>query len=783
MKKIILIVLTVVIAFTSCIKNNTKIPIDSEMYEFASPVYASEEGTDIFLNGYLKKADLIDSVTIINYTADLTKDKKRLKISPSENARAIEKLTVWINSYSYSLVILLDKKVEYTIQFDPKNRDYKTVQIAGNFNAWTPGENFILKEGVWKYKLKLAPGKYHYQLVVDEKWMLDPANPVKESNNIGGFNSVLTIDDPNVNAPKLLTDSFSNDQININLSGNINSIIALWDNFSIPTKIIENKIQITIPNIAKSKERSFIRVWACNKNGYSNDILIPLNYGKVISDISEIKRTDKHAQVLYFMLVDRFNNGNKEIDNPIDDLEIAEKANYMGGDIQGITEKVNDGYFSDLGISMIWLSPITQNPLEGYVEYPAPHRKYSGYHGYWPITLTTIDHRFGNPDDLHTLVDVTHKNDMNIILDYVSNHVHEKNKIYQTHPEWATTLDLPDGTKNIRIWDEHRLTTWFDTFLPTLNFDIPEVEELMSDSAKFWIDNYNVDGFRHDATKHIPKPYWRSLTKKLRDGTNKEFIFQIGETFGSRELIRSYVGTDMLDGQFDFNLYFDMRNNFAQESEPLSNLTASLKESLKYYGHHSLMGNITGNHDLPRFITFASGALKFDEDDKEAGWNRDIQIKDTAGYYRLLQVTTFINTIPGIPVIYYGDEIGMPGAGDPDNRRPMKFDNLTKLEKLVKDNTSKIVKLRRNNLELIYGDIIILYSDNESLVYARKYFDEVSIIAFNKSGHEKYITIDLPESLNYNVWNSNFKNNYTLNEENQLIINLKAFSFEILNNN
>ena len=783
MKKITLIFLTVVIAFTSCIKNNTEIPENSEMYEFASPVYASEEGTDIFLDGYFKKTDLIDSVTIINYTTNLTEDKKWLKISPSENARAIEKLTFWIDNYPYSLVILLDKKVEYTILFDPKGKQYKSVQVVGNINSWTPGENFIFEDNIWKYKLKLAPGKYHYQLVIDGEWILDPGNPINESNNIGGFNSVLTIDDPNVNAPKLLTDSFSNDQININLSGNVNSIIALWANFSIPTEIIENKIQITIPNIAKSKERSFIRVWACNKNGYSNDILIPLNYGKVISDISEIKRTDKHAQVLYFMLVDRFNNGNKEIDDPVDDPEIAERANYMGGDIQGITEKINDGYFSDLGISMIWLSPITQNPLEGYVEYPAPHRKYSGYHGYWPITLTTIDHRFGNPDDLHTLVDVTHKNDMNIILDYVSNHVHAENKIYQTHPEWATTLDLPDGTKNIRIWDEHRLTTWFDTFLPTLNFDIPEVEELMSDSAKFWIDNYNVDGFRHDATKHIPKPYWRSLTKKLRDGTNKEFIFQIGETFGSRELIRSYVGTDMLDGQFDFNLYFDMRNNFAQESEPLSNLTASLKESLKYYGHHSLMGNITGNHDLPRFITFASGALRFDEDDKEAGWSRDIQIKDTAGYYRLLQVTTFINTIPGIPVIYYGDEIGMPGAGDPDNRRPMKFDNLTKLEKLVRDNTSKIVKLRRNNLELIYGDIIILYSNNESLVYARKYFDEVSIIAFNKNGHEKDITIDLPESLNYNVWYSNFENNYTLNEENQLIINLKAFSYEILNNN
>lgn len=768
---------------TGCTKHELNIPEQSDMYEFASVIYANEDSTDIYLNGFFKDINSIDSVTNPNYSINLSNDKNWLNILPKANVKAIEELKVWISGVPYSMVILLNKKVEYTFQFNPEGEKYETIQVAGNLNSWTPSENFILEDNIWKYKIKLAPGKYHYQLVIDGEWKLDPGNLINESNNIGGFNSVLNIEDLHVNAPKLLTNSFLGNQINISLRGNSNSIIALWDNFSIPIKIYENNIQITIPDIAKTKERSFIRVWACNDNGYSNDILIPLNNGKVMSSISEIKRTDKHAQVLYFMLVDRFNNGNKEIDAPVKDADIDEKANYMGGDLQGITEKIKDGYFTDLGVSMIWLSPITQNPLQGFIEYPAPHRKYSGYHGYWPITLTTVDHRFGTSDNLHQLVNSTHENNMNIILDYVSNHVHEQNNIYQTHPEWATTFDLPDGRKNIRLWDEQRLTTWFDTFLPSLNFDIPEVDELMSDSAKFWIDEFDIDGFRHDATKHIPTHYWRTLTKKLRDQTNKEFIFQIGETFGSRELIRSYVGTDMLDGQFDFNLYFDMRNNFAQQSEPLSNLTASLIESLKYYGNHSLMGNITGNHDLPRFITFASGALKFDENDKEAGWNRDIQNIDSAGYYRLMQVITFINTIPGVPVIYYGDEIGMPGAGDPDNRRPMKFDNLTRFEKLVKDNTSKIIHLRRNNLEFIYGDIIILSTDNESLIYARKYFDKVSIIAFNKSNQTKDISINLPEDLNSENWNNSFNNQFNINSENQLTINIKAFSFEILSNN
>ena len=106
-----------------------------------------------------------------------------------------------------------------------------------------------------------------------------------------------------------------------------------------------------------------------------------------------------------------------------------------------------------------------------------------------------------------------------------------------------------------------------------------------------------------------------------------------------------------------------------------------------------------------------------------------------------------------------------------------------RFEKMVKENTTKIIKLRRNNLELIYGDIIILYSDDASLVYARKYFDNVSIIAFNKSGQDKDIKLILPESLQYPNWTANFKNDFSLEDSNnQLVLKLKPYTFEILTN-
>ena len=158
------------------------------------------------------------------------------------------------------------------------------------------------------------------------------------------------------------------------------------------------------------------------------------------------------------------------------------------------------------------------------------------------------------------------------LLDYVSNHVHQESKIYRDHPDWATPGVLPNGQKNIRLWNEQRLTTWFDDFLPTLDLSKPEVAEMMSDSALFWIKEYGLDGFRHDAAKHVDEFYWRTLTKKIKEQvviTDKQEVYQIGESFGSRELIKSYIGPGMMDAQFDFNVYFDATTAFRDEKSSL----------------------------------------------------------------------------------------------------------------------------------------------------------------------------------------------------------------------
>jgi glycosidase len=385
---------------------------------------------------------------------------------------------------------------------------------------------------------------------------------------------------------------------------------------------------------------------------------------------------------------------------------------------------------------------------------------------------------------MHKLVSEAHGKNINVILDFVSHHVHQEYPVLKAHPDWVTQLDLPGRRKNIRLWDEQRLTTWFDVFLPTFDLTKPEVANMVSDSAAFWIKEYKIDGFRHDAAKHVPESYWRVLNQKLTQQVvipEKRNVYQIGETFGSRELIGSYINPGMLDAQFEFNLYWDTKSAFAIDNVSFRELNYSLQQSFNYYGEHNLMGNITGNQDMSRFISYASGALSFTEDDREAGWKRNIQVKDTVGYLKLASLEAFNMTIPGIPVIYYGDEFGLAGAADPDNRRMMKFDSLNKHEQALKTTTAKLAHLRNSNLALVYGDFTTLKVSEKVYVYLRSYFDKAVVVVFNKDKSKRKIEFSLPERYIMSKFIAQFGSSFVL-ENGKMSLELPGNSFEILSN-
>jgi len=197
-----------------------------------------------------------------------------------------------------------------------------------------------------------------------------------------------------------------------------------------------------------------------------------------------------------------------------------------------------------------------------------------------------------------------------------------------------------------------------------------------------------------------------------------------------------------------------MRSGLAAENGNFNKLEESLRASFDYYGRHSLMGNITGNHDIARFISYAGKAMRFDEDDKAAGWSRDVKIQDSLGYARLKILTAFLMTSPGVPVIYYGDEIGMVGAGDPDNRRPMQFENLSSHESSVYNVVKGLSTLRRSRMSLIYGSFKTLFLNDKVWVYQRQYFDEKTTIILNISPKSEKIQV---ENTEYQIEANSFK--------------------------
>lgn len=706
--------------------------------------------TEVEILDYFIEPELIDSVSFDNGEVMISDDQKYFVFSGDIN-KQLGTLDVFSGDTTYSILVNKSAKQKTMFTFADPEKKHSTVQAFGDFNEYNPqlGE-MTWQDGQWSIEFYLQPGRYMYKFKVDGNERTDPLSTDSLDNNFGSYNSVRWVENPSDQIPRLMTAGKTATTVTLSAT-NTESIVALWQNQRLgdaDISIGEGSISVKIPNIASKVKRSYLRINGYNQDNVSNDILVPLEYGKVVDSSEQLTRSDWHANSLYFMMVDRFNNADTSNDGTMNHPEILPQADYYGGDIKGVTEKVRDGYFKELGVNSIWLSPIVQNSEGAWGLYPKPRTKFSAYHGYWPTSFSKVDYRFGTPVELKELVEVAHENDFNVLIDFVANHVHKEHWVYQQHPDWATELYLPDGSLNTERWDEYRLTTWFDTHLPTLDLMNPELTDMLTDSAVFWLKEYNIDGFRHDATKHVPEYFWRESTKKIKKEVirpNNQEVYQIGETYGSRELVASYVMSGQMTAQFDFGIYDDALPTFARADVPFSRLENSINESFKYFGEHHLMGNVTGNQDKARFMAFASGDLDFGEDYKLAGWTREIKVSDPIAYERLKLFHAFDLTIPGIPVIYYGDEFGMTGANDPDNRRMMRFDLDNPEEIEVRNTVSRLVKLRKESLELSYGDFTWLSVDDDVMAFARTYFDDISIIAFNKSTEPVTIQVEVPE--------------------------------------
>lgn len=455
--------------------------------------------------------------------------------------------------------------------------------------------------------------------------------------------------------------------------------------------------------------------------------------------------------VIYYAFTDRFVNGEPANDRPVQHPDLLPQANYFGGDFQGIRQKIEQDYFAKLGVNILWLAPLNRNPDGAWQEYLPPYRFYSGYHGYWPVSHTEIEPRFGGEEGLQELVAAAHRNELKLIADLVLKHSHVEHPLWKEKREWFGTLELPDGSKNLRIWEEQQFTTWFEEWLPGFDFDNPEAVNFLLGNARDWAARFKVDGYRLDAVKHIQYSFWPRFRTTMRDfekTTGRSPMYFVGETFMDRQGIMSFVGPNMLDGQFDFPLYDTIMEVFAANQAGFPALEASLSASETIYGKETLMSPLVGNHDKSRFMAFADGDLPIsDEDDEEEiGWANPPRVDDSASYEKLKLALGFILTIDGVPMIYYGDEVGLTGAGDPDNRRMMPGEaELSPPQLAVRDYFSKVARLRQEHPALRYGNRTLLLADQNRYAFLRRHFEDSVLAVWNKGATVAEFELSSPE--------------------------------------
>lgn len=417
--------------------------------------------------------------------------------------------------------------------------------------------------------------------------------------------------------------------------------------------------------------------------------------------VSAVEKEERKWQdeSIYFIMVDRFNNGDTETDFEVNTADLKE---YHGGDFKGITDKLD--YIQDMGFTAIWLTPVFDNEAKGY-------------HGYWINDFYKTEEHFGTMEEFKALVDEAHKRDMKVILDFVVNHVGPN------HP-WAEDEQKKDWfheKQPILNWDNQQEVenNWLYD-LPDFNQENPETRKYLLDTAKWWIEETDVDGYRLDTVKHVPKDFWTDFSKEVK--SVKEDFYLMGEVWhNDLRVVAAYEDTG-IDGFVDFPQNEQLRTTFAKPDQSLGWLFTSLDRNKAFYQRPELLGNFMDNHDMSRFT-------------------RDVLQNKQDPITRWKLALTYIYTAPGIPIVYNGSEIAMDGGEDPDNRRMMEFDGDNELITYL----SKLGELRNEHNALTRGELVQLHEASGMAVYKRTYQNETIIVAINNTSKSQTVKISSKE--------------------------------------
>lgn len=475
--------------------------------------------------------------------------------------------------------------------------------------------------------------------------------------------------------------------------------------------------------------------------------------------VAEQPRGFSSHDAMYLIMTDRFADGdpsnNRQPGMPYDR---SDPQSWHGGDLRGIQQHLD--YIKDLGVSTVWITPVYQN------------REPDSYHGYGATDMYSVDDHFGTLADLTSLADDLHARGMKLVLDIVPNHVGP------AHP-WVDDSPTPDwfhGTKA-----NHRaargifqaftdpdsstrdrrdvLEGWFVDLLPDMNQENPLVAQYLIQNTIWWIEKTGADGLRLDTFPYVGRQFWHDFHAQLLQ--LYPHLTTVGEvfngTFAMPASLNSFFAGGVVRGgreaaidtglytPFDYPLYSVMRDVLLRNA-PMSDLANLLRQD-SLYPHPYRLATLLGSHDTKRFLG-----------------------EDGASPEKLRLALGMLLTLRGMPVIYAGDEIGMTGDNDPDNRRdfpggfperdsddaPNAFvpSGRSPEQAQIHDWVKRVLALRIGQSELQEGKQQLEQADRDTISYVRgldlEYgctasHNRILVIA-NKSDQPATVRISTPET-------------------------------------
>jgi glycosidase len=601
------------------------------------------------------------------------------------------------------------------------------VELVGDWNDWArPGLPMSTTSypGWLATSVTLTPGEHLYSIIEDGNWLIDPTVP---TTGYYDGTEVTWIDVADCSTPGLQIDDAAGSATGAAtvqatfLSASTHDpiepssiVVTAHDGTTVtPASVAADAstgvITLTFAGLPPGKHS--LTVAAKDVKGRAADPAWATAW-------IEPQPWDPRDMFLYQIMVDRYRGDG---DTPL--VQPSIPSARAGGTIAGVTAAIENGDFARLGVNALWVTPLYLNPTGWFPGLDG--KPYSSYHGYWPIDERAIEPALGAESDVDALIASAHAHDMRVLFDVVPNHVHEQNPYSQQHLNGGW-FNHPDGTcicgDPTCDWTTHITDCWFINYLPDLDWRNQAVADQLTSDVQWWIDRFDADGIRIDAVPMMVRAATRRVAAALRAKYEHPVntMFLLGENFVGQydfDLLKYQLGPFGLNSEFHFPLMWALRGAIADQNQPMSAIDAAVQGGITdWAGSGAVMTTLIGNHDVDRFASESAG------DGDGDPWTPAVQPPpDSDIYARQVLALGAVFSLPGAPVVYYGDDVALVGHYDPDSRHVMPADSaLNSAQSATRQSLGQLAKVRACSAALRQGTYRTLLADDEHLVYARE---------------------------------------------------------------